>query len=90
MGNAFWWRRIAYGDYAIGLGELEIITVTAPDDALGAQWAQCCANALNQRERVLRDFGIDTVYNADGTVNEARSQAAQLARDKWEANADRD
>lgn len=88
--NVFWWAKTGTkpGIYTIGLGYVEVVVISAPNDALASQWAQCCANALNARERKLRDFGIDTVYNADGTVNEARSEAAQKARDRHEAMAD--
>lgn len=86
--SVFWYKRDGKGLYSIGLGQQIVVQVTAPDDALASQWAQCCAAALNARERALRNVSsIDAVYRADGTLDEVKSFAAQAARDKYEANA---
>lgn len=87
--NAFWWKRSGKGLYEIGMGSTICVVVTCPDEDLGAQWAQCCANALNARERALRGFiPNDLVCRADGTIDEAASNRRQEQRYRFEANSD--
>jgi hypothetical protein len=63
--SSFWFAKTGTkaGQYAIGLGNIEVIVVSAPDDVLGSQWAQCCAAALNAREHKLRLAAISTETN---------------------------
>ena len=54
--SVFWFAKTGdkEGQYAIGLGNTEVVHIDAPDDTTAAQWAQCCAAALNARERQLK------------------------------------
>jgi hypothetical protein len=79
MSNAFWWAKSGNGDkagiYAIGLGDIEVIVITGPDDTLAAQWARCCANALNQREREMNEAHADALSEQREAQQDARNEA---------------
>jgi hypothetical protein len=86
MANAFWYAKTGdkAGMYAIGLGNVEIAIITAPDDALAVQWTQCMANALNAREARLR------AYAAIEQESARRDAHNEAMADKWDKHADHD
>ena len=49
----FWMAKGPDASYAIGVGNMEYITVCGPTNEIAEQWARVCIEALRENERRL-------------------------------------